>query len=1072
MDGGPDSDSTKCEDEQRGRQQRQNGQRAATATEALSLNPAGSISRKGGNGERSHQQSHYPYQPAQYGSSAMNTLPSQQQRMGSNHHLPSVSATSDSGGAGGPQRKPSRMEYVPTSQHMDALQPNIIAKQLQQMQVNSEENLASPSGLVSGMSLSSRTRETPRISTPVPIANHNNIPSPKSASSPVGGSPVQSPSTSFRTLGSAPSAATPFSHVYSSPPSPLTLRRPVSPMPHGTDIPFALRVMDGFGLRSNVFPFPPSLQSTSSAVLVNGMDSVASSPPHIPSVPLTGSEDAASFIHLARPTTPNPPLHPFHSASSTAASGAPANGTNLQFFIQHHPKRHRRSHSRASSTGSHHELPTSSATLYLNTAITPVAVGGSAAGTASIASSAPSSRSASVDSRFSMPPSPTSPGGAFYPCRMSLRYSRLRSRSWTSVYEAPSYDDLQQIYLLHQQHAQSQAYPFVSHSVTQPSDTPANIIDPRMVSSPPAIPLGDQIKASVDGSKSLVPKVPEKIKSLDTSRSDSPLDDTVSSSSLDTASGNDKFSGVKAKTLTPSTAISPKNGSAVSFNSTLSTVPSSSRSGSRLGSLDEDSRSAFAFGASMDCQPATSLLEKAIIPPHDIPALLPAHHHLVLPSLLQDHFQGKNATAMSTVDKERDRDSERVAPSISGELKVRNSHAIPVVEMAVKPVPTVPPPLELVESHSTSTKVEDLSPKMSSSVADETVKKVQDPTIAKKEMIGRYYVVRTVGAGSFSKVKLAYLPSDPDNLDAKEGALHVAIKMIPRRTLASSQRLRQGLETEISIMKSVSHPSVVELREVIEMRDHVGLVQEFVEGGDLFDMIADRFETLSADSVRSLYRELVEVVAYLHEMRICHRDLKIENVLLTSISDTRLPIPIDTPPPLRIKLTDFGLAVVLPEGVETNPSLALQEQRCGSEEYAAPEVILAQPYDPRRTDVWSLGVILFAMITGELPFSVEPGQRPKAMYHRIARVQYAFPNASLIRMGIADSPAADLEKRQGGLIGLSSEETSAVRRDDVSEREKKGLRLAKELVEQVLQSSPAKRPTARQMLEHPFFRDW
>ncbi|KAI8854388.1 kinase-like domain-containing protein, partial [Chytridium lagenaria] len=287
----------------------------------------------------------------------------------------------------------------------------------------------------------------------------------------------------------------------------------------------------------------------------------------------------------------------------------------------------------------------------------------------------------------------------------------------------------------------------------------------------------------------------------------------------------------------------------------------------------------------------------------------------------------------------------------------------------------------------------------------------------------------TVGAGSFSKVKLGYLPSVSASVEDCE---KVAIKMIQRRTLASSVRVKQGLDTEIDIMKSVHHKSVVRLKEVVETKDYVCLVQEFVEGGDLFDLIADRFDVLTQRSFENCFLELVEVVAYLHDLRICHRDLKIENVLMTSRATPRDPLSHtadSAAPALHIKLTDFGLAVRLSEGIDQDPSLALQEQRCGSEEYSAPEVILAQPYDPRKTDAWSLGVILFAMITGELPFSVEPGQRPKTMYHRIARVQYTFPSASLMRMRLVeaghggDSGAAGL-----GVLPLRRQMKMTVRR--------------------------------------------
>ena len=98
--------------------------------------------------------------------------------------------------------------------------------------------------------------------------------------------------------------------------------------------------------------------------------------------------------------------------------------------------------------------------------------------------------------------------------------------------------------------------------------------------------------------------------------------------------------------------------------------------------------------------------------------------------------------------------------------------------------------------------------------------------------------------------------------------------------------------------------------------------------------------------------------------------MKLENVLLGADD--------------QIKLSDFGFAKKFVDGI---PLTA----RCGSEEYTAPEIILGSPYDGRKVDVWALGVILFALLTGELPFNIEPGEKPKSMYHRIARGEFKFP---------------------------------------------------------------------------------
>ena len=145
-----------------------------------------------------------------------------------------------------------------------------------------------------------------------------------------------------------------------------------------------------------------------------------------------------------------------------------------------------------------------------------------------------------------------------------------------------------------------------------------------------------------------------------------------------------------------------------------------------------------------------------------------------------------------------------------------------------------------------------------------------------------------------------------------------------------------------------------------------------------------------------------------------HRDLKIENILLTSLHEP------------HIKLADFGFATrISPDQLLTT--------RIGSIEYMAPEIILSQPYDGSKSDIWALGVILFAMLFGELPFNFEPGQSPKNLYHKICRCEFQFP----------DSPADEYENN----IYLSEH--------------------ARDLISGML-TSASKRLTIDEIFEHPF----
>ncbi|KAJ1566926.1 hypothetical protein HK405_007883 [Cladochytrium tenue] len=306
---------------------------------------------------------------------------------------------------------------------------------------------------------------------------------------------------------------------------------------------------------------------------------------------------------------------------------------------------------------------------------------------------------------------------------------------------------------------------------------------------------------------------------------------------------------------------------------------------------------------------------------------------------------------------------------------------------------------------------------------------------------GRYRVQRTVGVGSFAKVKLA--------IDTVSGA-RVAVKMTARKMIAASSRLRAGVESEIQIMKSLNHPGIVAFLDRVDLRDHLCVVLEYVGGGELFDYIAEHKEKIPLNVVSRLFRELAEAVYYLHTNLICHRDIKIENILLT------------TDEPVRVKLTDFGFACRLipedstaprvdsdcdgdeDEDVPHGASVAapgevpvrLLTARCGSEEYAAPEVVLQRPYDGRRTDAWACGVVLFAMLAGQLPFTLEPGARPRAFYKRIAMAEFAFPP----------------DPRD------SSED----------EEERHRLARARDLVRAVLVRDPAKRCSVADMLRHPY----
>ena len=218
--------------------------------------------------------------------------------------------------------------------------------------------------------------------------------------------------------------------------------------------------------------------------------------------------------------------------------------------------------------------------------------------------------------------------------------------------------------------------------------------------------------------------------------------------------------------------------------------------------------------------------------------------------------------------------------------------------------------------------------------------------------IGKYELGHTLGTGAFSKVKLA-----TDN----ETGQKWAIKIIDKEQLAR-EHLEEQLKREIAIMKSLNHPHIVHLREVMQTANHIYMVLEVIKGGELFDRIVEskRFDEATA---RRFFQQLVAGVRYCHAQGIAHRDIKPENLLLDEHDN--------------LKISDFGLSNLQP----TNRAALLQTV-CGTPNYVAPEVLKERGYDGFKADAWSCGIVLFVMLAGYLPFD-DPNQN--ALFNKIER---------------------------------------------------------------------------------------
>ncbi|XP_072543782.1 serine/threonine-protein kinase MARK2 isoform X7 [Salminus brasiliensis] len=221
--------------------------------------------------------------------------------------------------------------------------------------------------------------------------------------------------------------------------------------------------------------------------------------------------------------------------------------------------------------------------------------------------------------------------------------------------------------------------------------------------------------------------------------------------------------------------------------------------------------------------------------------------------------------------------------------------------------------------------------------------------------IGNYRLLKTIGKGNFAKVKLAR-----HILTGKE----VAVKIIDKTQLNSSSL--QKLFREVRIMKLLNHPNIVKLFEVIETEKTLYLVMEYASGGEVFDYLVAHGR-MKEKEARAKFRQIVSAVQYCHQKCIVHRDLKAENLLLDA--------------DMNIKIADFGFSNEFTVGNKLDTF-------CGSPPYAAPELFQGKKYDGPEVDVWSLGVILYTLVSGSLPFD---GQNLKELRERVLRGKYRIP---------------------------------------------------------------------------------
>jgi len=248
-----------------------------------------------------------------------------------------------------------------------------------------------------------------------------------------------------------------------------------------------------------------------------------------------------------------------------------------------------------------------------------------------------------------------------------------------------------------------------------------------------------------------------------------------------------------------------------------------------------------------------------------------------------------------------------------------------------------------------------------------------------------------LGVGTFGKVKLA---------EHEITGRKVAIKIINRRKM-ETLNMQEKIRREISILQFIKHPHVIRLYELIDTPSDMFMVMEYVPGGELFDHIVHKLR-LQEDEARRFFQQILSAVEFCHENMVVHRDLKPENLLLDSN--------------LHVKVCDFGLSNRIYDGEFLKTS-------CGSPNYASPEVVSGRAYGGPEVDVWSCGVVLYALLCGSLPFDDE---NVPNLFRKIKHGNFTLPGH------------------------LSSE--------------------AKDLLVQMLVVDPVKRITFRQIRNHRWFK--
>ncbi|XP_016102388.1 NUAK family SNF1-like kinase 1 [Sinocyclocheilus grahami] len=229
----------------------------------------------------------------------------------------------------------------------------------------------------------------------------------------------------------------------------------------------------------------------------------------------------------------------------------------------------------------------------------------------------------------------------------------------------------------------------------------------------------------------------------------------------------------------------------------------------------------------------------------------------------------------------------------------------------------------------------------------------------------RYELLETLGRGTYGKVKKAI---------ERHSGREVAIKSIRKEKIKDEQDMVH-IRREIEIMSSLRHPHIISIYEVFENKDKIVIVMEYASKGELYDYISER-RRLTERETRHFFRQIVSAVHFCHKNGVVHRDLKLENVLLDENCN--------------IKIADFGLSNLYHKD-------KLLQTFCGSPLYASPEIVNGRPYRGPEVDSWALGVLLYTLVYGSMPFD---GGDHKNLIWQISNGEYREPSQSSDARGL------------------------------------------------------------------------